>query len=1145
MFFQKIIFNLLVSFKLLFLSSLLFTTLNGNEKVSLQLKWFHQFQFAGYYAAKEKGFYDEVGLDVEIKQRDLRYNNIEQVINNESEYGIADSVLVLYKARQLPVVIVSPIFQHAPSALLSLKDGGINSPYDLNGKNVIFYPNDTDAFSLLAMMKKLDVKPNLIREREKGDFTKLINKEVDVMASYLSNEPYYFKERNIPINIINPTSYGFDLYGDMLFTNSEEVKKHPLRVKRFKDATLKGWRYALENKEEIIQLIHNKYNPSKSIEHLRYEANVIDRLISQEITPLGTLDKGRVKYISSLYSDYDTEIKSFDIKEFIFEEYVHNESQIDLTDTEKNYLKNNPILKVHNFLSFPPFNFYENGRAKGYSIDYMNLIAKSLGIKIEYIHDKSWKESLDMIKSNELNILPNVAINNERKKFIDYSSFAHVYYNVALATKKDSDVKSFDDIKNKTLAVLNKSFIHTIIKKNYPNQKLYLASTIKDAILSVSNGKSDVVIDSMATLEYYISHNWLSNLRTIKLENIENIPTSTPLYMGVSKGNQTLLSILEKAYVSIPYNEVVKLNEKWLNTDSSFRIELSNKEYDYLQNKKELNLCIDPNWMPFEKIENGKHIGMTSEYIKIFNKALPIPIKLYSTEDWLDTVTKAEEKKCDIVSLMLETTKRKKYLNFTKPLMEMPVVISTKINKPFINNLENLLDEKFAVVEGFAYKSLLLKKYPKIKIIEVSSVNDGLQKVDDNEVYGFIGTLPVIGHHIQENFVGNLKINGKLNEKIAFPMASRNDEPHLNNILNKLISSITDDENREISNKWLSIQYDEAVDYTVILYMILVFIVILAIIMVKNNAINKINGKLSSYIDVIDTHVLTSTTDRKGIITSASQALCDISGYSKDELIGLNHRILRHEDMSKELFETMWNTILDGDVWEGEIKNKKNNGQYYWVSAMVSPNFDNKGKIVGFTSIRHDITDKKKVEEISITDELTTLYNKRYFNQIFNQELNRAKRENHYFSLIILDVDFFKQYNDFYGHQKGDYVLESIGTELKKLCKRSSDIPFRIGGEEFGIIFTPHSIEESIAFARMINKAIESLRIKHSKSNVSKFITASIGLYTEKGKSLESVKEIYHNTDTALYYSKSSGRNRYTLYSKDIKVINESDIYYI
>ena len=130
---------------LLYLILIFFTTiLNANEKVVLQLKWFHQFQFAGYYAAKEKGFYDEAGLDVEIKERDLKYNNIDEVINGNAQYGVADSILILYRLKQQPVVIVSPIFQHFPSVLISLKKNNISSVYELNNKDILFYPNDTD-----------------------------------------------------------------------------------------------------------------------------------------------------------------------------------------------------------------------------------------------------------------------------------------------------------------------------------------------------------------------------------------------------------------------------------------------------------------------------------------------------------------------------------------------------------------------------------------------------------------------------------------------------------------------------------------------------------------------------------------------------------------------------------------------------------------------------------------------------------------------------------------------------------------------------------------------------------------------------------------------------------------------------------------
>ena len=237
-----------------------FTHSFSQEKITLQLNWLHQFQFAGYYAAKEKGFYSELGLDVEIKPRDINIDNVQQVINNEAQYGVADSILFLYKSRNEPVVIISPILQHSPSVLVSLKSSEINSPYDLNNKDVLFYEKDLDGFTILAMLQDLDIKPNFIRKREFQDYLKLVNNEISASPMYLSNELFYFRKNNIDVNIINPIHYGFDLYGDILFTNESELKNHPLRVENFKKATLKGWEYALNNKEEIIQLIKEKYN---------------------------------------------------------------------------------------------------------------------------------------------------------------------------------------------------------------------------------------------------------------------------------------------------------------------------------------------------------------------------------------------------------------------------------------------------------------------------------------------------------------------------------------------------------------------------------------------------------------------------------------------------------------------------------------------------------------------------------------------------------------------------------------------------------------------------------------------------------------------------------------------------------------------
>ena len=1109
---------------IIYLILILFSTfLNANEKIVLQLKWFHQFQFAGYYAAKEKGFYDEVGLNVEIRQRDLKYNNIDEVINGNAQYGVADSILILYRLKQQPVVIVSPIFQHSPSVFISLKKSNISSVYELNNKDILFYPNDTDGFSLLAMIKKFDLDVNLVRERYKDDYMRLINNEVDVMPAYIANEPFLFKEKGYDVNIINPTNYGFDMYGDMLFTNEDEAKNNPDRVEKFKEATLKGWKYALENKEEIIQLINEKYSKEKSIEHLRYEANAIDSLINKDVTPLGYLDQGRIRYISEMYEYYGLTESKIDLNDFLFDEISKKDKKLSLSDEEIKYLKDNPILKVHNFDSLPPYNFTLNNYPKGFVIDYIQLVGKVLGVKIEFIQNKSLKESFDMLENNQLDILPNIAISDERKKTIDFTNYSLVNFQISLGVNKQSDIKSLSDLKNKKVSVVENFFLEDILKKEYPSIILYKTKNTEEAIEAVASNKADAVIHNLSTIEYWINKNWLSNLKTIVLKD-DNIQTIVPLHLGVKKDNLVLKSILEKANQNISEKDTRNLVDKWLKNSFYEEIKLSQIEHDYLSKNKTINYCVNSNFMPIERINNNSVLGITSDYINIFKEKLNINFNQIEIESTKDGLNKLLTKECDLVTFVQNSDNTNKLVNLSNSHLSFPFVLVTKIDKTFISSLNSLNGKRIAYVDD-TYKEILIKAYPQIEFVKVDSLKQGLKKVKNDEFFGLVEILPVVGHEIQKDFSNSLKISKEIFNNAYFSMATSKDNIILNDILNKLFSSISNENKDSINNNWISVNYEKMVDYEKVLIAGMVFLLIIFIISLKNRQINNINSQMKKYIKIVDENVLTSSTDLDGNITYASEAFCEISGYSKDELIGTNHRIIRHSDMKESTYKELWETITSGKTWKGEIKNKKKNGDYYWVKASISPVFDNKGEIISYTAVREDITDKKIIEEISITDGLTNIYNRRYFDEIFPKIINEAKRKNELVAFVFMDIDHFKQYNDNYGHQKGDEVLINFAACLKQSLHRSSDYTFRLGGEEFAVVYQMETKEKAVEFANNLRKNIENLKIEHKYSSVSSYITASMGLICKNANEIV-IDEIYKQADDLLYQAKRSGRNQ-------------------
>lgn len=276
--------------------------------------------------------------------------------------------------------------------------------------------------------------------------------------------------------------------------------------------------------------------------------------------------------------------------------------------------------------------------------------------------------------------------------------------------------------------------------------------------------------------------------------------------------------------------------------------------------------------------------------------------------------------------------------------------------------------------------------------------------------------------------------------------------------------------------------------------------------------------KLKEYTDIIDDYVITSSTDLKGNITYASNAFCKISGYTKKELIGKPHNIIRDPDMPKSVFKNMWETLKKQKIWKGEIKNKKKGEGYYWVDAVVSPIYNQDGEIEGYTAIRNDITDKKIIEELSQKDKLTQIFNRAKLDSALENEVQRTKRYGIPFSVILIDIDKFKSVNDTYGHQTGDSVLIEVA-QILSVNIRKTDILGRWGGEEFMIICPNTTIENCKILANHLRVQIEEFQF----TTIGKK-TASFGV-TQYIKD-EDEKALLKRCDEALYKAKTEGRNR-------------------
>ncbi|MDD0851739.1 ABC transporter substrate-binding protein [Halobacteriovorax sp. GB3] len=288
------------------------------DKVKLYLKWKHQFQFAGYYVALEKGYFREEGLDVELIERSRDVVPKEVIHQQAASYAITDSSIVLDYLQGAPVTIVASVFQHSPIVLATRKEDQITSPALLKGKKVMFQ-KDVDDAAILTMFQTVDVSfEDIIHVPHSFKNDDLINKNVDAISIYLTNQPYYYAKKGIEINILKPDNYGVDMYGDMIITTTKEAIENPDRVEAFRRASLRGWSYALNNIEEVANLIHLKYSKS-SEEQIIFEGKETKKMILPDYIKLGSTSEMRLEKIANIYSKRREIERVRDLKDILFD----------------------------------------------------------------------------------------------------------------------------------------------------------------------------------------------------------------------------------------------------------------------------------------------------------------------------------------------------------------------------------------------------------------------------------------------------------------------------------------------------------------------------------------------------------------------------------------------------------------------------------------------------------------------------------------------------------------------------------------------------------------------------------------------------------------------------------------------------------
>jgi polar amino acid transport system substrate-binding protein len=813
-----------IKFRLLFLAMVLLllpAIAPGQEqrqpvKVSLQLQWKHQFEFAGFYAAREKGYYADAGLEVDIREYEKGIDIIGSVLSREATFGLLYSTVIQARMEGKPLLMLANYFKRSPLALAVKPD--IYFPGDLKGKTVMGEKYELDSANFAMIFRPYNITSDDFKVvPHTFSIDKFVNNEVDAMTVYLTNEVYDLRRKKVPFNIIDPSNYGAPLYDVCLFTSEAFAGENPSAVRSFIEASNKGWAYALANKAEIVDLILAKYNSqNKSKQYLMFEADKTHRMVQPDIYPIGSIDPVRVKKISELFASQGVALTTVDPQSFIFGSRTRK--AITLTPDQERFVKDHRVVRVVRSFHHPPFTVHEEGSTTGYLHDLLSEVIRIAGFKVQYVQaGATYDDMVNAVQHNRADLLPHMNSIRQLPGSIVRTIPVATTPNVLVARISAPYIKETSDLFGKRVAVVKGSAQDQYLNRFPQIQQVHVAGN-EEGFNALRMGTSLYFINDRANATYVLEKTFATDLRIGGELSYRDFPPLS-LSFAVNQKDPMLPIIINKALGAVSFETQSRLRKKWLDKEHSpaqadkYNLRLTIAEKSWLQKHPVIKLANRTDRPPFCFVEDGVYQGIGADYMKLLEDRLGIELRPVTDKPWGETLKRVKRRQLDVFPCAAQTPVRQDYMLFTNPYHSYPLVVLTRDSVAFLAGPQDLKGQKVAVIQGSVTQDLLKQKYPEIVLHPVSAPLDGISAVSREQCFAYVGNLATISHILREKGLVHLKISGSFPHTIDLSMGVRDDWPMLASIFQKGLDSITESEKNAISQKWLPINYTQQFDY--------------------------------------------------------------------------------------------------------------------------------------------------------------------------------------------------------------------------------------------------------------------------------------------------------------------------------------------
>ena len=481
-----------------------------------------------------------------------------------------------------------------------------------------------------------------------------------------------------------------------------------------------------------------------------------------------------------------------------------------LTDAEKQFLRENNTITVQNEIDFAPFNFISNGKPAGYSIDIMQQVTKQLGLKIKFIQNKTWDQYLRMLQKNQIDAMVNIAPSQERAEYALFtSSYAQISV-MAVTRRGEAHISQSEElIAKQRIAVVENYAGGNILRAKFPNASFVIFKSADEALKAIASGQADIFFGNGVMANYYIDKHFISGLTFSA--SIESLALSE-LYLSIAthKSRPILASLLQKSVEVIPEHVKIRLRKKWgaVGVPTGPKVELTTIEQEYLSTMPAIRVGSGVDYPPHTYLENGKEQGYTIDLIQLLAQMLNVDIE-FVKGDWSSHINsiRNQEDKIDLLLDVASTESRRKYLIYTQPYHEMRNVVVMRKDNMFVEaSYEDLDNLTVASISDWAMTQQLKRYAPDTKQYQVDTPLEALQAVSDGRADAFISTVSSSHFLIRKHKISGLQLipwRPRAWEAVGtHAFALNHNNQMLRTILDKAILAIPDQKWSNLQQKW-------------------------------------------------------------------------------------------------------------------------------------------------------------------------------------------------------------------------------------------------------------------------------------------------------------------------------------------------------